>query len=450
MTRTAVMLFTRDLRVHDHPALTAACREAERVVPLFVLDDAILDRAAPNRVAFLRASLEDLRASLVARGGSLVVRRGDLLGEVRQVCVDVGATSLHVTADVSRYAQEREADLRALARELGASFTAHPGVTVVAPGELAPSSGDHYEVFGAYWRRWRDHPRREVLPAPERVVLPDGLASARIPALADLVDGDPSAQLPRGGEAAGRERLDAWFADGIADYDRLRDDLTADATSRLSPHLHLGTVSANEVASRIDLRRRGHEPFLRQLCWRDHAHQLLAARPDLTDRDLRPRDDRWVDDPELVEAWRAGRTGYPVVDAGMRQLVAEGFIHNRARMIVASFLTKHLYVDWRVGAAHFDRWLVDGDVASNTSQWQWVAGTGTDSRPNRVLNPWLQSRRYGAAGYIRRWVPELTHLDDVAIHEPYAEGTADVGGYPRPMVDHEEARRRFLGARGRA
>lgn len=449
MTRTAVVLFTRDLRVHDHPALWAACREAERVVPLFVLDDAILDRASPNRVAFLRASLEDLRASLVARGGSLVVRRGDLLGEVRQVCADVGATSLHVSADVSGYAQEREADLRGLAGELGAGFVTHPGVTVVPPGELAPSSGDHYEVFGAYWRRWRDHPRREVLPAPERVDLPAGLATGRIPALADLTTGEPSPRLPVGGETAGRERLDAWLADGIARYDDLRDDLGADATSRLSPHLHLGTVSPSEVASRIDLRRRGHEAFLRQLCWRDHAQQLLAARPDLPSQELRPRGDGWRDDPVSVAAWKAGRTGYPVVDAGMRQLLAEGFVHNRARMLVASFLTKQMYVDWRVGAAHFDRWLVDGDVASNTSQWQWVAGTGTDSRPNRVLNPWLQSRRYHAAAYIRRWVPELAHLDDAAIHEPHAAGVADAGGYPRPIVDHDDARTRFLQARGR-
>lgn len=452
MTTTAIVLFTRDLRVHDHPALHAACQESDRVVPLFVLDDAILDSgyAAPNRVAFLLDSLRDLRSSLVDRGGSLVVRRGDVLGEVRQVAEDVGATSIHLSADVSRYARRREAGLRDVAADLGVPLTAHPGITVVPPGEIAPSGGDVFQVFTPYWRRWRDHPKREVLPAPERVALPSELATGRLPARAALVDGETSPELAPGGETAGRERLDAWFADGVEAYDRARDALSEDATSRLSPHLHLGTVSPNEVAARVDLRRRGHETFLQELCWRDYDHQLLHGFPEMAVRDHRPRGDDWRDDSDAIAAWKEGRTGYPVVDAAMRQLRQEGWMHNRARMIVASFLTKHLYVDWRVGAEHFERWLVDGDIANNRAQWQWVAGTGTDSRPNRMFNPWTQSTRYGAAGYIRRYVPELAHLSDDDIHRPHELAGSLFGGldYPAPIVDHRAARERFLAARG--
>ena len=217
--------------------------------------------------------------------------------------------------------------------------------------------------------------------------------------------------------AAGRRRLDAWLDDGLARYVELADDLAADATSRLSPYLHFGCVSAGEVVARA-LEREGAEPFVRQLCWRDFNHQLLAARPELARDDLRPRSAAWRDDDEGFEAWREGRTGYPLVDAGMRQLMAEGFMHNRARLVAGSFLTKHLGIDWRRGAEHFFEQLVDGDVANNTANWQWVAGTGTDTRPNRRLSPSRQAERFDPDGaYVRRYLPEL--------------GTPD---YPQPLA----------------
>ena len=212
--------------------------------------------------------------------------------------------------------------------------------------------------------------------------------------------------MPEGGESAGRRRLDAWLDDGLARYVELADDLAADATSRLSPYLHFGCVSAGEVVARA-LEREGAEPFVRQLCWRDFNHQLLAARPELARDDLRPRSAAWRDDDEGFEAWREGRTGYPLVDAGMRQLMAEGFMHNRARLVAGSFLTKHLGIDWRRGAEHFFEQLVDGDVANNTANWQWVAGTGTDTRPNRRLSPSRQAERFDPDGaYVRRYLPD--------------------------------------------
>jgi deoxyribodipyrimidine photo-lyase len=331
---------------------------------------------------------------------------------------------------------------------------AHEGVTVVPAGEIQPSGGDHFKVFTPYWRRWVETPRRDVLPAPTRVPTPATLATGTVPALEDLTEVARLApELPPAGERAARERA-AWWFDGPVDaYDDTRNHLAADGTSKLSHHLHLGTVSATELAARVDRRKPGQEAFLQELCWRDFNHQLLAARPDLTHGDIRTQGDTWRDDDEALAAWRDGRTGYPVIDAGMRQLLREGWMHNRARMLVASFLTKHLYLDWRVGAWHFMDHLVDGDVANNFGQWQWMAGTGTDSRPNRMFNPVTQGQRYDPDGvYVRRYVPELAEVDDAHVHAPWeAAGSlfAGSGDYPAPLVDHREARDRFLAARGR-
>ena len=415
---TAVVLFTRDLRLHDHPALAAAVERAERVVPLFVLDDAILAGfAAPNRAAFLLDSLHDLDAGLRARGGGLVVRSGSVVGETARLAVEVGAETVYASEDVSAYAQERERRLRQALAGFRIALETFSGVTVVPPGDLAPADSDHYRVFTAFWRRWREQPRRDVLPAPGRIALPHGVDAGLTAELNRLQRGAPAAQLPAGGETAGRRRLDAWLDDGLARYGELADDLAADATSRLSPYLHFGCVSAGEVVARA-LEREGAEPFVRQLCWRDFNHQLLASRPETAHEDLRPRPAPWRDDEKALEAWRDGRTGYPLVDAGMRQLMAEGFMHNRARLVAGSFLTKDLGIDWRRGAEHFFELLVDGDVANNTGNWQWVAGTGTDSRPNRRLSPERQAERFDPDGvYVRRYIPEL--------------GTRD---YPSPMA----------------
>ena len=310
---------------------------------------------------------------------------------------------------MSSYAQRRERRLRdTLARDR-IGLEVFPGVTVLPPGDLAPAEGDHYRVFTPYWRRWRQEPRRDLLPAPERLSLPDGLAVGALPLPGDLVKGAPAPELPPGGETAGRRRLEAWLDDGLQRYAELADDLAADATSRLSPYLHFGCVSPGEVVGRA-LEREGAEPFVRQLCWRDFNHQLLAARPETAWEDLRPRAVGWRDDEECLEAWRVGRTGYPLVDAGMRQLLREGFMHNRARLVTGSFLTKHLGIDWRRGAEHFFAHLVDGDVANNTGNWQWVAGTGTDSRPNRMLSPVRQAQRFDPNGvYARRYVAGARH-----------------------------------------
>ena len=412
MLNPVVVLFTRDLRVHDQPALAAAAERGGPVLPLFVLDDRLLERfGAPNRVAFLLDALRDLRASLADRGAGLAIRRGDTVAETVRAALEVGAGAVYLAEDVSAYAQEREQRLgRALA---GARIRLEtlPGVTVVPPGELAPAGSDHFKVFTPYWRRWREEPRRPLLDAPEHVAAPEGVAWGELPQLRELVVGETAPELARGGESAGRARLDAWLADGLAGYAAGRDDLAGDRTSRLSPYLHFGCVSPLEVVERA-LGHPGGEEFARQLCWRDFHHQLLAARPELAQEDMRPREGGWNGDEEALAAWRAGRTGYPLVDAGMRQLLREGWMHNRARLTVGSFLTKHLGIDWRAGADHFFRHLVDGDVANNTGNWQWVAGTGADTRPYRKLNPYRQAERFDPDGaYVRRYLPELGTTD---------------------------------------
>jgi deoxyribodipyrimidine photo-lyase len=434
---SAVVVFTRDLRVHDHPALVAAARRADRIVPLFVVDDAQLSAGhdSPNRVGFLVDALADLDGSLRARGAGLVLRRGDWVSEVAAVVAAAGAGSVHVSEDVSGYARRR---LDRLDRAVDVEVVRHPGITVVPPDQLAPAGRRAYQVFTPYYRRWRATPWRAVLRAPAALRLPPGIDRGRLPVRADLTAGSPAPAVVPGGESAGRTRLDRWSRSALATYDEGHDDLAGDRTSHLSADLHFGCLSPLAVATRLR-DRPGGEAFVRQLGWRDFFHQVLADRPDATTADLRPRRQGWQDDPEALAAWQEGRTGYPIVDAGMRQLRREGWMHNRARMVVSSFLCKDLGIDWRAGAAHFLRLLVDGDVAVNQLNWQWVAGTGNDTSSYRIFNPLRQAQRFDPAGdYVRRYVDELADLDRRSIHDPSPDQRRE-RGYPAPIVDHAEA-----------
>ncbi len=425
---TAVVLFTRDLRVRDNPVLAEATHAADRVVPMFVLDPRLL-RRSPRRTAFLLESLADLDRSLRELGGRLIVRRGDTVTEVSRVARQVGARSIFLAADVSAYAQRRELELRRALPRL--DVRALPGLFVLEPGEIAPVGATHYRVFTPYWRAWEREPWRRQVDAPHRLVLPE-IESEELPGPADSL----RATRPLGGETAGRALLGRWLAGGLISYSELRDLPAADGTSRLSPYLHLGCVSPLEVATRS-----GAGEFRRQLCWRDFYGQLLWANPGAQTDDLRPRGYDWDEDHKALAAWQEGLTGYPIVDAAMRQLQREGFIHNRARMVAASFLTKDLNLDWRLGAAHFDRLLLDGDAANNSGGWQWAAGTGTDARPGRMLNPARQAERFDADGaYVRRHVAELAAVEGRAVHRPCPR---DAPGYPPPIIDHAEAARRF-------
>jgi deoxyribodipyrimidine photo-lyase len=447
--KTALVLFNRDLRVHDHPALAAAA-QAERTVPLFVFDERLLRSrfAAPNRVAFMLEALRDLDQRLRRVGARLYVRRGDPVREAIAVARECGATQLHVSADWSAYARGREERLARACEEERIEFCAHPGVTVVPPGAATPAGGDHFKVFSPYHRAWDGLPWRRQLGAPRRLKTPAKLTGGQLPSLESLVDGRPSLKRLPGGETEGRKLMRAFLREGLAEYDDRHDDLPGDATSRLSAHLRWGCVSPLELAREAG-ERKGGAAFVRQLCWRDFHHQVLAATPSLPRRDYRPRRDRWSRSQRALDAWREGCTGYPLVDAAMRQLAEEGFMHNRARMTVASFLCKDLYVDWREGAWHFWDLLSDGEIANNAGNWQWVAGTGNDTRPNRVLNPLRQARRFDPDGvYVRRYLPELESVRGKAIFEPWRMEGFERLDYPEPIVDHDEAAAAFKAQRG--
>ena len=408
---TAIVLYTRDLRVHDNPALSGACARARRVVPLFVADPAL--DVPPNRARFLADSLADLRQQLRQRQADLVIRRGDPAAEIIALARETQASAVFMADDVSRYAARRRQRLeRECARHrLHLAFT--PGLTVVPPGDLTPANGDHYKVFTPYWRAWLGARWRRHCPAP------DVISTPRIEAIGEIPPASAGASpgLDQGGETEGRRRFLAWRQHDLAGYPGNHDDLASAKTSRLSAYLRFGCVSPLEVAIGAGDRLGGQE-FTRQLAWRDFFHQVTAAFPDLARQDYRPGP-AWHDDEQALAAWRAGQTGVPIVDAGMRQLAAEGFMHNRARMITASFLTRNLNINWRHGYRHFGQLLADGDVANNAGNWQWVAGTGNNTRPNRVMNPLRQAQRFDPAGdYVRRYVPELAAQSRKDIHTP--------------------------------
>jgi deoxyribodipyrimidine photo-lyase len=430
-----LVLFTRDLRVHDHPALYEACRAGTEVVPLFVLDPRLLG-ASRNRDRFLLESLADLDRSLERLGGRLVVREGDAVQQTVEVATASGCAMVFVTRDASASAHQRQRALGAACASAGLDLRIFPGNAAVEPGGVAPVGGGAYRVFTPYFRAWMERPRRSLLPVPPRLSIPPGLEIGRRP---DPGSVHPeSVDVPPGGERAGRRRLHAFVGRELGGYADRRDDLAAGATSRLSPYLRFGCVSANEVAARA-AEPAGGEAFVRQLAWRDFFLQLLDHDPSLARHDLRqpvgvPEPPLPIDD--ALAAWLEGCTGLPLVDAGMRQLRREGWMHNRARLVTASFLTRRLGLPWRAGERHFARLLVDADPANNAGNWQWAAGTGIDPRRARTLNPIRQARRFDPDGaFVRRYVRELADVEGPLVLAPWRDpALLRRTGYPEPIV----------------
>jgi deoxyribodipyrimidine photo-lyase len=462
--RTAIVWFRRDLRLHDHPALHLAIRSADRVVPAFILDDALLRgrHGSAARAAFMLASLEALAADLAARGAPLVVRSGPPAAAIAALAAETETTDVFVSRDVGPYARARDGAVAAALAAEGRRLHAMSGLLVVEPEDLLTGEGRPYTVFTPYARRWAATPRRVPFPAPMRIVGHPDLGperAGRVPTIGDLGIPAPSLRdIPAAGEAAARARLDRWVASGLDAYADRRDLLGADGTSRLSQDIRWGLLSPVEVLDRAGGAGEGRRTFASELAWRDFYSQVLFHFPHAARGSFRPVYDGlpWRDDPVGLDAWRDGRTGFPVVDAAMRQLAATGWMHNRARMIVASFLAKDLLLDWRAGERHFMERLVDGDLASNNGGWQWAAGAGTDAQPwFRIFDPVAQGRRHDPDGaYVRRWIPELSHVPDRHVHAPWAM-PADVASaagvvvgrdYPAPIVDHAAARRRALEA----
>ena len=420
-----VVWFRRDLRLDDHPALRHAAESGRPIVPLVVLDARLASSPSigARRWERYEAAVVALDRDLRRIGGRLIVRRGDPRAVVPAFVAEVGADALYATRDVTPYAVGRD-------EAIGSVTPIHlfNGGLIVEP-----ETTGHVQVFTPFYRRWGAIAWGEPLRAPTRLHVPDGVVSEDLP---------PSP--PMGGPEA-LVRLRTFARHGSARYESDRHRLDLDGTSGLSADLHFGTLSARRAVTKVE-----SVAFARQLAWRDWAHHLAwydrnasSIRADGTEPEV-----RWRTDGDGVDAWREGRTGYPTVDAAMRQLLATGTMHNRARMIVGSFLTKDLLVDWRVGEAHFLRHLVDADVANNRLGWRWVAGVGPDAAPFvRVLNPSLQGERFDPAGtWTRRWVPEVAHLPAATIHRPWLAASGPPDKYPAPIVDHLAARQRALAA----
>lgn len=461
----ALVWFRRDLRLHDHPPLVSALAAHARVVPVFVLDPAIVAGrfASGARTAFLLDCLRELDAALRERGSGLVVRHGRPERELPALARESGAAAVHWASDATPYALARDRRVRAALADAGVAAVPGPGNFVADVGRPRTGAGRPFTVFTPFHRRWQELERRAVHRAPAALQpLPPALSAGAIPAiealgLDDELAGAGRARAVAAGESAARAAAERWLDGHLAGYARDHDRLAGGA-SRLSPYLRFGCLSARELEERA-LRRGGEggAAFVRQLAWRDfYAHVLLHHPRNARDEHQeRMRALVWDEDAALLAAWQEGRTGYPLVDAGMRQLRAGGWMHNRARLVVGSFLTKDLQLDWRTGEAWFMRWLLDGDPASNNGNWQWIASVGVDPAPayRRILNPVLQQQRHDPDGaYVRRWVPELSGVPDALLAEPWRMSAAEQAAagcrigrdYPAPVVDHARERRRAL------
>ncbi len=435
---TALVWFRRDLRLQNNPAWAAATRGHDHVTALFVLDPRLWQAAGPVRGPQLAAHLVALDEELGRAGGRLRVVPGDPVSVVGRCDAD----QVFWNDDYTPYAQHRDG---AVAAALGPRAQRFHGSVVHAPGSLLTKTGSPYRVFTPFSRAWAQ--RR----------LPEASMPGATTISIDVGGGIPEAGPPlmAGGERAAADRL-SEFLDVVDDYVELRDRPDVAGTSRLSADLKFGTISPLDVIAAVGEATPGRAAVVRQICWRDFWAQVMYHLPATVEHPMRPEYEsmEWRNDRDEFRAWCRGLTGYPIVDAGMRQLLAEGWMHNRVRMITASFLAKDLLVDWRWGERFFRRYLVDGDLAQNVGNWQWVAGTGADAAPYfRVFNPVTQGRKFDPDGsYVRRYVPELRQLATKLIHAPWEATPLELLGagitlgdtYPAPLVDHSEARERAL------
>ena len=469
-----IVWFRDDLRLSDHPALHAAAAPGRPIICLYILDETTRHPTArPIGGAarwWLAQSLRALQKSLGALGVPLLLRKGSAVRIIPEVAREVGASEVVWNAIAQAPHQAVEAEVAAALQDLGIDAQAFAGDLLAAPESVRTKEGRGLRVFTPFWRRVQAlGAPPDPLPAPRRLRPGPGLSGESVESLAlepahpDWTGGLRESWTP--GDRPAQERLQTFLSKHLAGYAHDRDRPDRDATSGLSPHLRFGEISPRQVwhAAHFAAAERhalagDAEKFLSELGWREFCRHLLFDVPDLATRNLQPSFDAfpWRQDEAALKAWQRGLTGYPIVDAGMRQLWHTGVMHNRVRMVVASFLVKHLLIDWREGEQWFWDTLVDADAGNNPANWQWVAGCGADAAPYfRVFNPVLQGEKFDPDGaYVRRWVPELVQLPRKFIHQPWEAAPLELAGagitlgktYPHPIIDHRKGRERALKA----
>lgn len=450
--------FRRDLRIADNRSLVGAAGHQLAVIPVYILSqwrDAH-GWTGPNRQHFLCGCLAVLDGSLRALGGRLIIRQGDAVSELRRLIRESGAVALHFNADPDPFGKQVEQRVREMCANLGVECHAHADVALHGPDEVLTQSGHPYRVFTPFSRNWLGLPKPSPVGTPKPLRTPEALASLPLPGAPTWGWQVPPTRMLEPGEPAARARLQRAAAGIIQGYAAKRDLPAAASTSRLSQDLRFGLLSIRTVyavamtarAAANAAGRVGIDTWIKELAWREFYFAILHHFPNVLDEEFNAdwRGLPWDQPGAGFEAWQHGRTGFPIVDAGMRELLATGFMHNRVRMITAMFLTKDLHIDWKLGESHFMQHLFDGEIASNNGGWQWSAGTGADAAPYfRIQNPWSQTARYDAAGtYIQHWVPELAAVDPARFLQPPANQQALAPAYPLPCVDHATERARTL------
>jgi len=444
MAEAASLLWLRrDLRRADHPALAAAA-EAGRVLPVFVIDPAFFDDAGPVRRGWLAATLRALDESY---DGHLCLRHGDPAAIIPALAREVGATQVHVSTETEPGGAARDRRVRAALADQDVEWVETGSPYAVTPGRVMNRTGQPYRVFTPFSRAWQEYGWRPPATEPAALELATAPSHNGAWELAEAATATCPIELPPAGERAALDRWAEFLDEGLLGYDGHRDRPDLHGTSRLSPYLKFGVVHPRTLLADLAGRTgKGAQRYVAELAWREFYADVLHHNPDSLTSDLNQLGVDYDDPGEAFDAWCAGRTGYPIVDAGMRQLLAIGWMHNRVRMITASFLTKDLHAWWPPGAQHFLDHLIDGDLASNTHGWQWTAGTGTDAAPYfRVFNPITQGEKFDPDGeYVRRYVPELRHLAGAAAHRPWEAADGYAHGYPERIVDHAAERTEAL------
>ncbi|MDC1448330.1 DNA photolyase family protein [bacterium] len=440
----AIHWFRRDLRLTDNTALRAATQDAEEIVPFYLLSDWKKNHlwTGPKRQQFLCDCLESLSKNIEHLGGKFIIRQGKTLAEIEKLAKESNADAIYFNQDVDPFGKEIEMGLARLCEKLGIACHSYQDAVLHGPEEILKGDGTPYRVYTPYSKPWLAAEKRKPGGKPKSLKTPRGLESAPLPSLKTWGLTFDGKEILPGGERAARERMTESLKNRVSSYEKFRDTPSVTGTSRLSQDLRWGTISVRELYDKA--KECGSMQYLKELAWREFYFAILHHFPDILEWEFKSdwRGLPWDDPDEKFNAFKKGETGFPIIDAGVRELLATGFMHNRVRMIVAMFLTKDLHIDWRLGEQFFMQHLVDGEIASNNGGWQWSAGTGADAAPYfRIQNPWSQTKTHDPeGGYIRKWVPELANVPSKALYGPPETDRPIAPDYFMPILDHSKER----------